>query len=158
MEDRHSGENLAIMFNMINEDWKITDKVIAIHDNASNISMAANLSHNVQYSISCAAHNIQLSVKDALDAIDKINEVIRRGSKIVQYFNHSNVATTALTEKEKQLNLNIQKLIQSCPTRWGFHYHMCERLIHNRSAIMSVLTDRAITKLNIALKLDMSEQ
>ena len=121
MEDRHSGGNLAIIFNMINEDWKITDKVIAmVHDNASNISMAANLSHNVQYSISCAAHNIQLSVKDALDAIDKINEVIRRGSKIVQYFNHSNVATTALIEKQKQLNLNIQKLIQSCPNKVGF--------------------------------------
>ena len=122
---------------MINEDWKITDKVIAmVHDNASNISMAANLSHNVQYSISCAAHNIQLSMKDALDAIDEINEVIRRGSKIVQYFNHSNVATTALIEKQKQLNLNIQKLIQSCPTRWGSYYHMCERVIHKRSAIM----------------------
>ena len=113
---------------MINEDWKITDKVIAIHDNASNISMAANLSHNVQYSISCAAHNIQLSVKDALDAVDEINEVIRRGSKIVQYFNHSNVTTTALTEKQKQLNLDI-----------------CTKINLGR------------LQLNIALKLDMSE-
>ncbi|KOC63914.1 Zinc finger BED domain-containing protein 1 [Habropoda laboriosa] len=34
---------------------------------------------------------------------------------------------------------------------------MCERLIYNRTAIMSVLTDRTITKLNIAAKLDMSE-
>ncbi|KOC61204.1 Zinc finger BED domain-containing protein 1 [Habropoda laboriosa] len=126
-----------------------------VHGNAYNISMAANLSDNVQYSISCAAHNIQL--KDALDAVDIINEVIHKGSKIVQYFNHSNVATIAFIEKEKQLNLNRRKLIQSCPTSWGSYYYMCERLIYNRTAIMSVLTDRTITKLNIAAKLDMSE-
>ncbi|KOC62788.1 Zinc finger BED domain-containing protein 1, partial [Habropoda laboriosa] len=84
-------------------------------------------------------------------------EVIHKGSKIVRYFNHSNVATIAFIEKQKQLYLNRQKLIQSCPTRWGSYYYMCERLIYNRTPIMSVSIDRTITKLNIALKLDMSE-
>jgi hypothetical protein len=34
---------------------------------------------------------------------------------------------------------------------------MCERLVCNRNAIVSVLADRSITKLNTALKLEMSE-
>jgi hypothetical protein len=34
---------------------------------------------------------------------------------------------------------------------------MCERLVCNQNVIVSVLADRSITKLNIALKLEMSE-
>jgi hypothetical protein len=44
MEDRHTTENLKILFNMINEDWNISGKVNAVvHDNASNITLTADL-------------------------------------------------------------------------------------------------------------------
>jgi hypothetical protein len=49
MEDRHTTENLQIIFNMINEDWNISDKVNAVvHDNASNITMATDPLNDVR--------------------------------------------------------------------------------------------------------------
>lgn len=46
MEDSRSRENLSFLYYMINEKWNISDKVVAMtHDNASNISMAADLSN-----------------------------------------------------------------------------------------------------------------
>jgi hypothetical protein len=86
-----------------------------------------------------------------------VKEVIKKGRKIVQHFNHSTLATSALSEKQKQLLLNEQKLVQNCPTRWNFTYYMCQRLVCNRNAVVSVLADRRIRKLNITLKLEMSE-
>ncbi|KZC09139.1 hypothetical protein WN55_00761 [Dufourea novaeangliae] len=87
MEDRHSGENLAIIFNMINEEWNISGKVNAmVHDNAYNITMAADLSDDVRYNIPCAAHTTQLCARDALSSVDRCKEVIQKGSKIIQQF------------------------------------------------------------------------
>jgi hypothetical protein len=119
--------------------------------------MATDLLDGVRYSISCGAHTLQLCVKDGFNLVDRFKEVIKKGSKIVQRFNHSNLATSTLSEKQWQLCLNEQILIQNCPTRWNSTYNMCERLVSNRNAIVSVLADRSITKLNTVLKFEMSE-
>lgn len=44
--------------------------------------------------------------------------------KIVQYFGHSSVITVALIEKQEQLGLKKQKLIQNCPIEYGSYYYM----------------------------------
>jgi hypothetical protein len=51
-------------------------------------------------------------VKDGLNLVDRFKEVIKKVSKIV-HFNHSKLATSALSEKQRQLGLNEQKLIQN---------------------------------------------
>ncbi|XP_034174846.1 E3 SUMO-protein ligase ZBED1-like [Osmia lignaria lignaria] len=159
MEDHYTDENLTSMFNIIKEEWHLSGKVNSlVHDNAYNVSKATNSLIGVRYNISCAAHTLQLCVEDALNSVDNYKEVIQKGSKIVQYFRHSNVATSSLTEKQKHLNLGEQELIQTCPMRWSSSYYMCEQLVCKKNAIVSVLADRNITKLNIALKLEMSEQ
>jgi hypothetical protein len=143
---------------MTDEDWNISGKVNVVeHDNASNVTMATDLLDDVPYSTSCAAHTLQLCVKDGLNLVHRFKEVIKKGSKIVQHFNHSSLATSVLSEKQRQPGLNEQKLIQNCPTRWNSTYYMCKRLVCNRNAIVSVLADRNITKFNIALKLKMLE-
>jgi hypothetical protein len=116
--------------------------------------MATDLLDDVRCSISCAAHALQLC---GLNLIDRFKEVIKKGSKIVQHFNHSNLATSSVSEKQRQLGLNKQKLIQNFPTRWNSTYYMRKRRVCNRNAIVCVLADRNITMLNIALKLEMSE-
>jgi hypothetical protein len=104
MEDCHRTEKLKVMFNMINEVWNISGKINAVeHDNASNITMATDLLDDVRCSISCAAHTLQLR---GLNLVDRFKDVIKKGSKIVQHFNHSNLATSALSEKKRQLGLN----------------------------------------------------
>jgi hypothetical protein len=76
--------NLKIIFNVVNEDWNISGKVnVVVHDNASNITLATDLLDDVRYNISCAAHTLQLCVKDGLNLVDSFKEVIKKGSKIV---------------------------------------------------------------------------
>jgi hypothetical protein len=102
-------------------------------------------------------HTLQLCVKDGLNLVDRFKEVIKKGSKIVRHLNNSNLVSSVLSEKQRQLGLNEQKLIKNCPTRWNSTYYMCERLVCDRNAVVSLLADRSITKLNMALKLEMSE-
>ena len=159
MDDRHTAINLQQLFTLVTEDWEIENKIIGVvHDNAQNICLAIDLLPNVPYSVSCAAHTLQLCIKDAMNSVSRFEEVIKKGAKIVQHFKHSTVATTALQNKQQQLQLKELKLIQSCPTRWNSTYDMCDRLVRNRDAIVSVLGDRQVTTLNVALKLEMQEQ
>ena len=158
IEGRHTAENITAVVISMQEEWSITNKLIAVvHDNASNMHASSNLLENLKYSISCAAHNLQLSIKDAFQKVEQFSDVIKKASQTVQHFHHSNLATSALQDSQKQLNLPEQKLIQSCPTRWNSTYNMCERLVSNRNAILSVLNNRNITKLNVAPKLEMAE-
>jgi hypothetical protein len=122
MEDRHMTENLKIIFNMINEDWNISGKVNAVvHNNVFTIPLATDLLDDMRYSISCAAHTLQLCVKDGLNLVDRFKEVIKKGSKIVQHFNHSNLATSSPSEKQRQLGLNEQKLYTKLPNKLEFY-------------------------------------
>ena len=158
IEGRHTTENVTAVVVSMQEEGRITNKLIAVvHDNASNMHASSNLLENLKYSVSCAAHNLQLSIKDAFQTVEQFSDEVKKASKIVQHFHHSNLATSALHDSQKQLSLPEQKLIQSCPTRWNSTYNMCERLVSNRNAILSVLNNRNITKLNVALKLEMTE-
>lgn len=73
-------------------------------------------------------------------------------------FYHSNIATSELKKKQIPLGLNELKLVQSCPTRWDSSYFMCLRLLDSRAAVVAVLSDRNITSLKIALKLEVGEK
>ena len=157
IEGRHTAENITAVAISMQEEWKIAEKLIGVvHDNASNMHASASLLENLKYSVSCAAHTLQLAIKDALDTVGKFTDMIKKSSKIVQHFHHSNLATFALLEAQKQYKLPELKLIQSCPTRWNSTFSMCDRLVRNREAIHAVLSNRKITKLNVALKLEMA--
>lgn len=86
-----------------------------------------------------------------------IYKVCKKAGNVARHFRKSNVANTALAEKQSQLNLKIQRLEQSCETRWDSKLSMFESLIRNRSAISSVLANRSITKLVQAQSLEISE-
>nr|XP_022910339.1 zinc finger BED domain-containing protein 1-like [Onthophagus taurus] len=94
--------------------------------------------------ITCYAHNLQLVLNKVLDA-DYIKPLIVKCSSIVSHFKHSYIASTALNTKQEQLGLQKHKLIQAVRTRWNSTYYMLKRLVEQREAILSVLSDRTIT-------------
>jgi GTP cyclohydrolase II len=65
--------------------------------------------------LTCAAHTLQLAVNNALK-YDKIENLIEICSKIVCRFKHSNLASQYLKDKQEQLGLPTESLIQSCKT------------------------------------------
>ena len=77
--------------------------------------------------VNCAVHTLQLCVYEGLQ-IPSIAALLAAGRKLVGHFKHSSKATAALTQKQKQMNMPIKKLIQDCPTRWNSNYNESWRL------------------------------
>jgi len=128
-----------------------------VHDDA-NVMRATGRLLGVENNVDCAAHTLQLCVNEALKSADDFGIVIAKSGKIVMHCNHSNVATMALTNKQVQLGMKEERLVQSCPTRWDSVYHMCDVLFRNRAPVCAVLGDRAFTSSAKALSLEISEQ
>ncbi|XP_050537632.1 E3 SUMO-protein ligase ZBED1-like [Daktulosphaira vitifoliae] len=140
-------------------NWEIDQKVTAVvTDNAKNVLNAVNLLDNIteKNDITCAAHTLQLAVNNALK-YDKINNLIQLCSKIVCHFKHSNLASQYLKDKQEQLGMPTESLIQSCKTRLNSIFMMLDRIYKNRCPISNVLADRSLTTEEMAHKFEVSE-
>jgi len=161
MEERHTALNIADKLENVFSSWEIKDKVTTvITDNAKNVVNAVQLLSNTTNTnisdVTCAAHSLQLSINKALKE-DLISEIINQSSRLVGHFKHSNLAKQSLLNKQKQLGMPEQSLLQSCKTRWNSIYLMLERIFENRCPISAVMADRSITSTHIAQKLEILE-
>lgn len=159
MEDRHTAVNLANHLEITFNKWEINQIVIAVvTDNAKNILNAVNLLSNVveKHDLTCTAHTLQLAVNNGLKN-DKIDHLIKLSNKIVGHFKHSNLASQSLKDKQDQLGLPTESLIQSCKTRWNSVFMMLDRLYKNRCLVSNVLVDRSITIAIIARKFEVTK-
>ncbi|KMQ85300.1 zinc finger bed domain-containing protein 1-like protein [Lasius niger] len=158
LEERPTAINIADSLNSVMIDWNLIGKVQAVvHDSARAMELAGNLIET-EDSISCAAHLIQLVVKDCMTAVPQYEAITKKGARIVSHFHHSDLAVGALSKRQKQLEMKNERLVQSCPTRWDSIFYMCESLLRNRSAIELVLGDRQITTVAISKNLEISEE
>lgn len=119
LDDRHTASNLSSQLEITFNKWEIDQKIMAVvTDNAKNVLNAVNLLNNIteKDDLTCAAHTLQLAVNNGLK-YDKIDSLIHLCSKIVCHFKHSNLASQYLKDKQDQLGLPTESLIQSCKTR-----------------------------------------
>lgn len=161
MEERYTAVNLAEKLMCILDDWEINGKVsTVITDNAKNVVNAVKLLpltiDNKNMDVTCAAHSLQLAISTALKD-ETFSELIKQCSALVGHFKHSNVAKQSLFKKQEQLGIPHQSLVQYCKTRWNSIYLMLDCLLQNRNPILNVLTDRTVTSLYIAQKLEITE-
>ena len=145
MRERHTGVNISKTLLEAAKEWGITDERVSglVRDNAANAILGADLTGWPHFG--CAAHTLQLSVNAGLThpTIDKATAAAR---KLVGHFKHSVVATTALKEKQVQLNIKQHHLIQDVSTRWNSTFFMIDRLVEQQVAIYAVLHDAAVSK------------
>lgn len=154
---RHTADHLAEKMNGAVEQWGLEGRVIAcVHDNAANI-VAANSPTRVPWiSVACFAHTLQLAINDGFALY--LYRVISAASKLVSHFNHSTTATKALQKKQEQMGLATHRLTQSCKTRWNSVCEMFDRLVEQRWAVVAVLSDRTVTKLQDARILELKDE
>ncbi len=100
----------------------------------------------------CAAHRLQTALKHALED-DEISSMLSAARKLVGHFKHSTKATTAL--KVAQKSKKPKKVIQDVSTRWNSSYYMLARLNLLHQPIVSVLSDKNVSKRD-DLRLDLS--
>ena len=107
MEERHTGVNISERLLEAAKEWDITDECVSglVRDNAANAVLGAELTGWPHFG--CAAQTLQLSVNAGLSH-PTTDKAIATARKLVGHFKHSVVATTAL--KEKQVQLNIKQL------------------------------------------------
>ena len=76
--------------------------LIFFSDSAANFKKAVDISE-VQYGISCAAHKIQIIVKNSLLIDEKVQELLSRCRKIATHFHHSTQSNEILKIRQKEL-------------------------------------------------------
>ena len=146
--ERHTGVNIAEKLKEITERWGILRYVLTVsHDQAANMEAAVHIlidEYNWQ-SVPGVAHRLQLCVLAGLN-ISAIDRLIAAAKKIVSHFSHSVVATVALKEKQDQMKIDAQELVNSSATRWNSTYEMLKRLLKLRWPVIAVLSDESVTK------------
>ena len=84
----HTAENIASELIRIANEWRISEKVVAlVTDNTSNAVAAARLTGWKH--IPCYAHTLNLIVKGALEADSKLAALKKKCKDIVTFFHHS---------------------------------------------------------------------
>ena len=157
VEERHTGENLALELRTIMAKFDINDSQIIglVTDNASNMySCAAALEWP---HFQCFAHTLQLGIKSSLQNVPTIRTAIAAGRRVATHFRKSVLASHELQKRQTQMDIPKHKLLIDSATRWNSSYIMMERLLEQRLAIYAVLHDATIINRSMAATLDITD-
>ncbi|XP_074535564.1 E3 SUMO-protein ligase ZBED1-like [Halichoeres trimaculatus] len=149
LEERHTGPNIASWIEEALARFEIpANKIVGIvHDNGSNIVLAANIL-NKKYgwmSVRCAGHTLQLVVNHALKQT-QITKTLGAARCLVAHFRKSELASSKLKTKQQQMGTPEHKLIQDVSTRWNSTFYMVTRLLEQRWPLTAVLSDPTVTQ------------
>ncbi|XP_034565509.1 zinc finger BED domain-containing protein 1-like [Notolabrus celidotus] len=149
LEERHTGPNIAAWIEQAVARFEISpSKIVAIvHDNGSNIVLAANILQEKHgwMSIRCAGHTLQLVINHALKQ-PQITKALGAARCLVEHFRKSELAATKLKTKQKQMGTPEHKLVQDVSTRWNSTFYMVTRLLEQRWPLTATLSDPTVTQ------------
>ena len=98
------------------------------------------------FTVICGCHRLQTVIRHTLE-LDSVRKLLGACRKLVGHFKHSNVASHALRERQKQEGkMRTLCLVSEVPTRWNSTFDMLARLLALRVPITAVLNDGRITK------------
>ncbi|KAK6477799.1 zinc finger BED domain-containing protein 1-like, partial [Huso huso] len=160
LTERHTGDNIVAWVEEVLKKFEISPaQVVAlVRDNGSNVVSAANKFSGLHgwLSVSCAGHSLQLTINNALKNTT-IQCAIGAARSVVEHFKKSELATTALKRKQKQMETPQHTLLQDVPTRWNSSLHMIKRLLEQRWPIVAVLSDPTVKSARAVRHLDLSQ-
>lgn len=118
-----------------------------VHDNAANVVAALKLLEERDgiSSVRCAGHTLQLVVYHALKN-PQITKATGAARCLVEHFKKSELASSKLKAKQKQMGIPEHKLIQDVSVRGNSTYHMISRLLEQRWSVTPTLSDPEVTQ------------
>ena len=104
--ERHTGDNIALMFADCICQWEIQSKIVCVlRDGGANF--VAGFNSSGVNNLTCLAHNLQRVVHDGVLAQRDVQDLLGAGRRIVGHYKHSNVAFHALQRIQAQLELKV---------------------------------------------------
>uniref|UniRef100_A0A671UN90 HAT C-terminal dimerisation domain-containing protein n=2 Tax=Sparus aurata TaxID=8175 RepID=A0A671UN90_SPAAU len=148
LEERHTGVNIAAWIEHAIARFQVpaSNIVAVVHDNGSNVVLAANILKEKRgwNSVCCAGHTLQLVISHALKH-PQITKALGAARCLVEHFKRSELASSKLKTKQKQMGIPEKKLIQDVSTRWNSTFHMVTRLLEQRWPLTATLSDPTVT-------------
>lgn len=138
IDKHHTAVEIKAMMDVALQEANLTIAHIGrgVHDSGSNVVKAAKDATLTSHL--CTAHGLQRCVAAGLKASPGMRGSLKQSSRVVKYFNKSNVGQAYFKEKQKELNLFSHKLIQSNHTRWHSHDAKATRCAEQRPALEGV--------------------
>ncbi|XP_051809325.1 E3 SUMO-protein ligase ZBED1-like [Acanthochromis polyacanthus] len=144
MHESHTGNNIADLLKRAIEEWGLQDKdPVIVTDNASNMSIAADLAKMMHFK--CFAHTLNLASQRALK-LPAVQRLLGRVRRITSFFRRSTIASHVLKEKQKLLNLQQHKLQTDVVTRWNSAHDMLQRFLEQQPAVTAALLSNEVRK------------
>ncbi|XP_065654812.1 zinc finger BED domain-containing protein 4-like [Hydra vulgaris] len=135
--ESHNAPNLVNCMNESLERLGLLEKLnVVVRDNARNIVSAMEVGKFTN--MPCLAHTLSLVVKDGCLDNERISLLTATCRRIVGHFKHSVKSYKFLRQSEKILGLPKHSINQDEPTRWNSTFHMLNRLIEQKDAILLV--------------------
>ncbi|MGH0134531.1 UNVERIFIED_CONTAM: hypothetical protein FKN15_054423 [Acipenser sinensis] len=130
------------------EKWGIESQVVAILSDRRRNIVKGIVEHTAYDNVNCLAHNIQRAVPAGFK-VASMHDLLSKCRKIVGHFKHSSTEATNLAFACKDKEIKHLNLVQDVATRWFLSLAMAERLVMQKEAIISVLSN--IDKFGITL-------
>ncbi|XP_065662875.1 zinc finger BED domain-containing protein 4-like [Hydra vulgaris] len=131
----YTATNLVNFMNESFERWGLLEKLnVVVRDNARNIVSAMEVGKFTN--IPCLAHTLQLVVKGGCLNNERISLLTATCRRIVGHFKHLVKSYKLLRQSQEILGLPKHSIIQDEPTRWISTFHMLNRLIEQKDAIL----------------------
>ncbi|XP_065662838.1 zinc finger BED domain-containing protein 4-like [Hydra vulgaris] len=135
--ESHTATNLVNFMNESLERWGLLEKLnVLVRDNVRNIVSAMDVGKFTN--IPCLAHTLQLVVKDGCLNNERISLLAATCRRIVGHFKHLVKSYKLLRQSQEILGRPKHSIIQDEPTRWNSTFHMLNRLIEQKDAILLV--------------------
>ncbi|XP_023216703.1 zinc finger BED domain-containing protein 1-like isoform X1 [Centruroides sculpturatus] len=134
----HNSDSFQIVLNNILVDWELQEKVnVVVSENNENCNKA--ITELGFLHIPCFGHILNHAIERGLNA--GIDTVLKKCTKLIEFFSQSSKAKNILEQKQNLLNLPVNKLSLKAEINFNSIYSIIKQILEQQQAICATLVE-----------------